>query len=87
MPPRRRRRRRSTDHRRPPLIFTESPVNITHGIPSPALCANHPPTADVVPVLDATMHWVGYSTLMATATKHYGFYSFLPPGVTTIQQH
>ena len=56
-----RKRKKSTLARKESLIFTESPVNIQNNIPSPVLCARHPPTAVSIPVEDIDdLPWVGY---------------------------
>ncbi|KAL3842210.1 hypothetical protein ACJMK2_020249 [Sinanodonta woodiana] len=54
-----RRRRKSIKAKKEPLVFTESPVNIVHHLPSPVLNARHPPTAQSVPVEDCLdVSWV-----------------------------
>ncbi|XP_064602956.1 uncharacterized protein LOC135468560 [Liolophura sinensis] len=55
----RRTRKNSASQRKPSLIFTESPVNLTRSTASPVRCANHPQTAKVIPVEDlADLTWV-----------------------------
>ncbi|KAL5006873.1 hypothetical protein ScPMuIL_015679 [Solemya velum] len=44
------RRKKSTLNRRPPLLFTESPVSIQHHAVSPVLSAQYPQTAKSIPV-------------------------------------
>lgn len=54
-----RRRKKSAQQRKPSLIFTDSPVNIQTHVPSPVLCARHPPTAKSVSVFELEdMPWV-----------------------------
>ncbi|XP_045177390.2 uncharacterized protein LOC123537621 [Mercenaria mercenaria] len=45
-----RRKKKSSLARKPSLVFTESPVHVQNNVPSPVLCARHPPTASSVPV-------------------------------------
>ncbi|XP_060064520.1 uncharacterized protein LOC132544885 [Ylistrum balloti] len=45
-----RKRKKSNRDRRPPLIFTESPVANQRNVPSPVCCALHPRTAETIPV-------------------------------------
>ncbi|CAH1785769.1 unnamed protein product [Owenia fusiformis] len=52
MPPRKRKRKDSSTSRKPPLIFTESPINKRHNLPSPVFSADFPIQASVVHIDD-----------------------------------
>ncbi|XP_052282063.1 uncharacterized protein LOC127879324 [Dreissena polymorpha] len=45
-----RKKKKSILEKKPSLLFLESPLHIQHNVPTPVLCARHPPTADTVPV-------------------------------------
>lgn len=36
------RKRKKSCHQKPPLVFTESPVNKQRNVPTPVYCAQHP---------------------------------------------
>lgn len=50
------RRRKKSSHQKPPLIFTESPVNRQRNVPTPVYCAQHPISVPRQSVQD--MSWV-----------------------------
>ncbi|WAR02427.1 hypothetical protein MAR_008985 [Mya arenaria] len=53
------RRKKFLQEQKPALLFTESPVHIENNIPSPVLCARHPPTAKSIQVDDLqSLTWV-----------------------------
>ncbi|KAK3597626.1 hypothetical protein CHS0354_030176 [Potamilus streckersoni] len=66
-----RRRRKSIQAKKEPLVFTESPVNIVHRLPSPVLSARHPPTAQSVSVEDCLdVSWVSPQFTMVPLDDH-----------------
>ena len=75
-----RRRKRSTQQKKPSLIFTESPVNIQTHVPTPVLCARHPPTAQTVSVSELEdLSWVNLLYLWQFYTIYWNIWFLTIP--------